>query len=289
MTKGPKLKALVDSSAVLGVVCGELFPELASQLPRPSNDCHYWTSPYLRMEFLRRWIIDGIRLYITARQREAGIAGAIAYWSNGWGRRPTVVGHWAAIYANRKVRSDTTPQDETEQFGRLVYTCARTYDLALGRMISTASTGCKKGQLSFSHDWETIRDSLKDFFNRFTSDDFTCRLGQLLRLERGCPAARAFLEATWPKGVPSNTRSDLSKLRDNLTALIEKSQPPDCRGCSKLGDLLIALEQPPTWTLYHTDRSFDTICELLKKAHCRLDCAFAASPQRDVLRELFDA
>jgi len=265
-----KEKVLFDTSCVYAVLMPSFEPTLANQIPKSSNKCIYFSSQYLRMEFFRRWIITGIEIYTRARSTK-DINETFQYFSHRFSQRENKnVIQWA----NRYIKSiaDDPPGEPVERFGWEVYSFALKYDETFHRIVQP-KTGCKRGQLDMETECLTLREILRDFHERFTSPEHTCKLEELLDIRNGCPRLRRIRQAS-AKDIPSKWRAEclkgFRKLQEELEKIIESGQTPHCDKCYKIGDILIALEQPPKTTLYHVDYSFSAICPLLRTKHEQL-------------------
>ena len=275
---------MCDTSCALAAVMPDLLFEVAEQLPLGDRQCTFLTSLYLRMEFMRRWILTGIRIYIAARRR-GSLSWAISWASEEMGsREPKAVAKWAAEYDRVKSRAKLGEAERCEQFGKLVLRCARDYDL-LFRMVNPSKTKCRRGQLAFDYSARSTREALRDFYQRFSAEDHACGLAELLSPEHRCPKARPVVDAN-PTDVPSNARRAFKALHVKLNELFSTCRVPSCGSCSALGDLLIALEQPRRTTLYTVDHLFDALCPLLGKPHKRLASIRAVARKKDILSDL---
>lgn len=262
-----KDKALFDTSCVYSVLNPSMEPTLAIQLPFQTKRCIFYTSQYLRMEFIRRWIITGIEIYSHARVTK-DINETFQYFSHRFSSRENkIVLQWA----NRYIKSikDEPPGDCVEWFGWEIYSFALKYDETFQHMVQP-KTGCKRGQLEMDTESLTRLEMLRDFYERFTSCEHTCKLEELLDIKNACPRLRRVRQAS-PKNVPTECKKSFSKLQAELEKIIKHGRAPHCDKCHKIGDILIALEQPPKTTLYHVDYSFSAICPLLKNKHKQLD------------------
>ena len=267
-------KVMFDSSCVYGVVSPELESGLAKQLPKMGRKCRYYTGPYLRMEFLRRWIVTGIEIYFRADVR-GDVASTLQYFSNKFGREAKIALHWATRYIKSIESGDIT--EPIEQFGWEVVNLALIYD-KIFRTYVQPKTGCTRGETPLNFETETRKDMLRNFYRRFMSPSHTCKLDSLLNLQGGCPKLRKVREVDLSK-FASKQKKGFTKLQKQLENLIVKASVPTCDTCSKIGDLVIALEQPPKTVLYHTDHAFSIICPLLNHAHQQVKSALSLEPQ----------
>ncbi|HUU19737.1 MAG TPA: hypothetical protein VMW72_21480 [Sedimentisphaerales bacterium] len=267
-------KVMFDSSCVYGVVSPELEQGLAKQLPKMGRKCIYYTGPYLRMEFLRVWIVTGIKIYFRAYV-EGDVASTFQYFSNKFGREAKIALHWATRYIKSRESDDIT--ESVEQLGWEVVSLALIYD-KIFRTYVQPKTGCTRGETPMNFETETRKDMLRNFYRRFMSPSHTCKIESLLNLQSGCPKLRKVRDADSSK-LASERRKGFMKLQQQLETLIKKASVPTCDTCSKIGDLIIALEQPPKTVLYHTDHAFSVICPLLNHAHQQVKSALRLEPR----------
>ena len=267
-------KVMFDSSCVYAVVSPELEPSLAAQLPQMGSNCRYYTGPYLRMEFLRRWIVTGIEIYFRANVT-GDVSSTLQYFSNKYGREPKIALHWAARYIKSIKSNDIA--ESVEQFGWEVVNLALIYDKIFHTCVQS-KTGCTRGEIQLDFETETRKDMLGNFYRQFKSPNHTCKLESLLNLQGGCPKLRKVREADLSK-IASERRKGFENLQKQLNTLVVKARVLTCNTCSKIGDLVIALEQPPKTVLYHTDHSFSVICPLLNHAHQQVKSALSLEPR----------
>lgn len=259
-----KAKILIDTSCVLFALDRGLAPAVAKQLPLPKRAAAYYTSQYLRMEFFRRWIITGIEVYFQALLTD-DFDDALAYHSQSFSPREVkVVLMWAAKFG--KSLPPTSSKEKVEWFGDEVLKFARAYDILFSKSVS-AKSGCKLGELSLDSHCPTRAQALQDFHERFTSQDKACNLEGLFQFEKGCPRLKMVLKASKEDVPDAKARRALTLLKKALCKFIQGKLNLTCRNCSKIGDAIIAMEQPRTHTLYHTDHSFSALCPLLGKKH----------------------
>jgi hypothetical protein len=227
------------------------------------------------MEFLRRWIITGIEIYFRACV-SGDVASTLHFYSNKYGRESKIALHWAARYIKSRESNDIA--EAVEQFGWEVVNLALIYDKIFHNYVQP-KTGCTRGKVTIDFNAEIRKDMLRDFYRRFMSLSHTCKLESLMNIQGGCPKLRKVREADLSEFPLREQKDSLSKLQKQLDTLITKARAPNCKTCSKIGDLVIALEQPPKTILYHTDHSFSAICPLLKHAHQQVISALKLEPR----------
>jgi len=271
-----RTKVMFDSSCVYAVVSPSLEENLASQLPIPSNDCKYYTGPYLRMEFLRVWVITGIKIYFRAR-RTQDLPGTFHYFSNAFGREPKIALHWAARYMKSVQNEDVA--EPIERFGYEVVDLALTYDIIFSTSVQH-KTGCTRGTVELDFGEESMKDILCKFYARFTAEH-TCKLDSVMNLQGGCPKLHRVIHAE-SDTLPSAQKRAFGPLQVRLRELIANPKSLTCKSCQKFGDLIVALEQPPKTVLYHTDHSFSVICPLLNHTHRQVSSALLLEPKIEI-------
>ncbi len=259
-------KVLFDSSCVCGVLDRKLIPGFSEQLPRPGKKYAYRTTQYLRMEFLRRWIKTGTELYFLAR-RLGSLEEALVTFSQRYSiREVKVVTFWAAKFISALHEAPT--DEPTSKWGTTVLRLALTYDCLFGRFASV-KTGCKRGEVRINQSAVTVREALQDFYERFEPEDHICRVGELLEADEGFPLLRRIVR-TDRKAHPAESRRGFGTLQCRAKDMLAEGGLPDCSACWKVGDLLIALEQPPSWVLYHVDHLFDALCPMFDSKHVKV-------------------
>lgn len=266
-----KEKVLFDTSCVYAVLSHNLEPTLASQFPPQTKKCIYYTSQYLRMEFLRRWIITGIEIYLDACVRK-DINETLQNFSHHFSQRENkIVIQWANRYIE-SIISAGPPTEPIDWFGWEVLSLALNYDEIFHHLVQP-KTGCKRGEVVMDFDNPTRREVLWDFHERFTDREHKCKLEAILDIKNKCPHLRKMRKAS-RKDFPDLSVQHLlgfRKLQSEMEKIINSGQAPKCDECYKIGDIIIALEKPPKTTLYHVDYSFSAICPLLKTEHKQLD------------------
>ncbi len=172
-------KVLFDSSCSYAVLAPEIEPGVNSQFPSQSDECKYYTGVYLRMEFMRRWVMTGIELYMTARNLE-DLNVAVEYFGNSFSAREVkAVLKWVNRF--NKVTQCESVSEPIERFGWEVYNFALAYDIVFKHFVQQ-KTSCKRGIVEFDLGTTTRRKALSEFYERFAETDFACNLDELLNL-----------------------------------------------------------------------------------------------------------
>lgn len=257
-------KLLLESSCVFAALRPDFEPVLAKQIPPPGHKFIYCTSQYLRMEFLRLRIISAIKIYFEGR-RCGDISFALYEAHHGFGRVPKTALSWASIYLAGVLKHP--PSEPIEQFGWAILSLMQTYDKLLTKFVGN-KTACKRGELHLDSTSPSLHQLLRDFADRFDNNERACNITKMLGLNAKDfrslrPITTAKEDCKWSPAE----RKAFRKMRANLGKFICNSKSPTCATCSKVGDLLIALDQPRKIVLYHTDHAFSVLCPLLRKPH----------------------
>ena len=74
--------------------------------------------------------------------------------------------------------------------------------------------------------------------------------------------------------VAEKTTKQLDSVK-NLAKLLAAGTRFVCNDCRKIGDAVIALEQPPETCLVHLDKAYTKFCPFLKREHKHIKSAIA--------------
>jgi hypothetical protein len=208
--------------------------------------------------------MTGIELYMTAR-RFNSIHEALKWFEQSFSPREVkATVDWAGRYIDSILKEP--PAEPIERLGWKVMEFAKTFDHLFGRYVKPPKTGCKRGEVRINDHACSMREALADFHERFGLLDHPCKVGALIRslLSSNLLDRLAAAELQAPRG---SAQKAIVRLRNALAGHQNRQAPVTCKECAKLGDLLIAAEQPPTWLLYHLDASFDLLCPLFGAQH----------------------
>jgi len=220
------------------------------------------------MEFFRWLIIPGIEIYNRAL-RINNANNALSQYKEGFGRKAKVACIWYGFYTNA-LEKRSTIVDTVRLFGDLVYALAKCYDFTFGGNYLEPRTHCKRGQLTMETCMPTQKEILFDLYARFSKEDHQCQIGKLLNIENGCTTYRNLLNIDVRK-YTSKVKEGAVKLSKALNKFVNDKEVPSCKNCSHIGDMLIAIEATKVANLYHTDNSFDVLCDVLKTKHTKFE------------------
>jgi hypothetical protein len=145
----------------------------------------------------------------------------------------------------------------SKEIARLAVTELRKFDRRFRSRIPHNRAGCKIGGKELKVDFNSLFEDLRDFIE---SQDVVsdCPVNEFLGLsKRGCGAL--LLEVS---DVREHTKAGAE-----LQKLLEKAKWVTCVECAKIGDAVIALEQPNTFCLVHIDRDFKLLCAATGRAN----------------------
>lgn len=107
-------------------------------------------------------------------------------------------------------------------------------------------------------DYNHLMDDLRNFYSEFRTPVTNCEVNAFLNLTGTHSRARKILE-------DNNARK--LKVSLALQDLRGKSKWITCKECKRIGDAIIALEQPASWIAVHVDKSFHDLCRVLDRQH----------------------
>lgn len=130
------------------------------------------------------------------------------------------------------------------------------------------SARCHRAKIPMNLSADTFAEDIQKFVNNF-DDTKACR-GK-------CSIDKFFLEKyrkevekyiNQAPTMPKTANRGFHPLVEQVNALCHQgSESFDCKECSKIGDVVIALDAPRTMRLEHTDLSFNALCDLVEQPH----------------------
>ncbi len=100
-----------------------------------------------------------------------------------------------------------------------------------------------------------------------------CEVNAFLRLERDRSDSSKLLAD--PKCATLKSIAKLSEFK-------KAGKWITCRECARIGDVIIALEQPSSWCLVHVDGDFHHLCHALGRRHKQLPSVIAADKKAGI-------
>jgi hypothetical protein len=207
------------------------------------------TSDYVRMESIRRWICTAIRvaLYVDSYR---SLDDALNRVEQDFGAR-RVKANLSVVrqYVNSRIANHSA-QQAAKEIGRLAVRWLRRFDRILKSRIPNKA-GCQVGGKELRIDYSRLLDDLREFYCDFVKDVTTCGVNDFLDFKDPYGRTAKLLAS---EGVTDQ------KVGQNLRRLYAEGQKITCTQCERLGDAIIAMEQPKSHTLLSTDRYFEVLC-----------------------------
>lgn len=131
---------------------------------------------------------------------------------------------------------------------------------------------CKIGGMTpGSINYNNLLDDLHRFSESFKTPVTDCEVNTFLGLSRHRGSTSKLLSDEGVMKLP--LWKTLAKLRDENVWIT-------CTECARIGDVIIALEQPRSWCLVHVDGSFNELSRCLEKDHIQLRSITALQNER---------
>ena len=250
-------KILVDTSA-LRPALGQSTKRHEEQFRNATADGHLWTSVYIRMEFIRRWVCDFIRLALEVDQFDS-VDEALVYLEQDFSSRAvkgTVAVVATLLRENGAIQNRGTA---TEEIGRMAVGLLRHFDHVFKARIRNKCE-CQIGGRELKVDFDNLLEDLRDFYEQFRTPVLDCEVNSFLQFRKLHGRTR---KLTTPDTIKESAVKELNKFDAQGTWIT-------CSECRKIGDAVIALEQQNSWVLAHLDNAFNALCDALGKQHIQI-------------------
>ncbi|MHC4398608.1 MAG: hypothetical protein ACYTG0_02910 [Planctomycetota bacterium] len=250
----PKTKYLIETSAVPAAL-GESTPFHCRHFQDEVGDGTCWTSIYIRMEFVRRWIRHYIRMAFETDHYQ-DLSTALYHLEQDFGARGVkATGHAIAALLQQQGKIEDT-RTAAKELGRLAVGQLRKFDRRFQRRTPN-SCGCKIGDKELKVDFNHLFEDLKEFMSSVdTVRD--CPINAFLGFRRDGNADRLLDNPEVREKTKSGKR---------LAELNERGKWITCRECATIGDVVIVLDQPPSCCLVHIDEDFNILCDATNRQH----------------------
>lgn len=269
-----KPKYLVETSAVRGAIGSTTEPH-AEHVAEILSDGRLFTSVYIRMEFIRRWICQTIHAAIIIRQCSDAASG---------------LGVLEQEFSSRGVKADLAAFSEvlrnvggigndsksvSEELASSAVRWLRRFDRIFSSRINNRSK-CKRGGRELNVDFDSLLMDLNEFREAFMDPVSDCEVNHFLELSNeqseACRlAAQVTAEQPKRKAKTCMTMEEFGRENKWIT----------CSECEKIADPIIALEQSKSWTLVHLDEAFNFLCHLRSMPHKQIKSVLAVEKERN--------
>ena len=257
----PKPKYLIETSAVLAATGFSSGPHSA-HFDEQTADGELCTSFYVRKETLRRWVCD-IIAFAQMVDMSSRVSDALTWWADEYGRKPKLLGQLIGAALRDKLNlSDDNTRGAAVEIAQIALDLIEIFDVKLvSRTRNTA--GCRIGGSEVDVDGNRLLTDLSSFRDEFLKEVEDCPVNEFLqfRTPKGRTAKLLGCESMKARGKAAC---------ESLQVLYEGRAHISCVQCAKIGDPVIAMEQPGNTTLVHIDRSFDDLCECTGRNHKKI-------------------
>ena len=252
-----KNKFLIETSAARAAVGPSTKAQEEAYLALTSSG-ETFSSYYIRMEFIRRWICIAIKFTVLIKTH-GSLKEAIVRAEQSF--KPREVKAYAAFLADYLDRRNAHSSEEiSEEVARCAYHWLRRFDNIFKSNIPNKSH-CERGGMPINvRDFSTIVEDLHLFAEKFQSPVMGCKVNHFLRLNDKRSIAHGLIDKIDDSKYPTKA----------INKILEKQKAISCRECETIGDLVICLEQTKQYVLIHVDGSFDHLCELRNMKHAKL-------------------
>jgi hypothetical protein len=248
---------LIESSVARSAI-GIGSPAQIEAVSAATDKGHLTSSTYLRMEFIRGMICAMTQMAAVIRNCDT-CEQASSYLSQDFSTRDMkVYVQVAGMLLDRSV--PRTPTAWAETIASEALRLLRRFDRVLKNRIKNKSA-CQIGGGNPEVDYDTLIDDLNAFCREFLAPVQDCEINGWLDLTD--PQSEACL-------MTDRLASAKIAAIDQLRELRSTARHITCRECSKIGDAVIALEQPNTAPLVYSDNAFDTLCADLSKPFVKI-------------------
>lgn len=252
-------KLLIETSAVRAKV-GPATKAQEQAFDTLAGSSRLYTSTYIRMEFIRRWVCDQITIAVTV-SRFRDVKDALVYLEQDFSSRSvkSYIACIASMLSERKAFDN--PKLAAEELSRNAYHWLRRFDKCFPSRTQN-KTRCQRGGSEMQiGSFATILADLAKFQIAFKTPILDCEVNAFLKLNDSRSESVKLSKLVNEKQVACIK---------HLHKFAASSKPLTCTECERIGDLLISLEQTRTYSLVHTDGSFDFLCNARGMPHLKL-------------------
>jgi hypothetical protein len=214
------------------------------------------TSVYIRMEFLRRWFCDAVRLALVIDQC-GDVAEALVRIEQDF-RPRSIKGLLAVVAKHLRDRGTLANAPETaEEVAHLALRWLKRFDRVFPGRIRNACR-CRVGAMTPQVNHNRVLADLRLFRDAFLTPVTDCEVNAFLGFDEEHGRSAVLLEDAGVSARPVGGR---------LRELYESRAWVTCRECATIGDVVIALEQPAACCLVHVDAAFNDLCRATGRRH----------------------
>lgn len=257
------VKYLVETSAVPAAL-GLSTTAHRRHCDEAVRDGRQWTSIYIRMEFIRVFYCELAHMAFFISQRSS-VRDSLVLLSNRFSIRKIKVDMIALGTLLEQRSAMHEPALAALEIARLANLWLKSFDRTF-REKTPNQVGCLIGNKRPTIDYKTLLQDLNAFYEDFTENVPDCPINDFLGVGNAQGKAHELLGEEKPRRIDSVKQ---------LAGLMEAGRRFSCDKCRKIGDAVIALEQPEDQCLVHLDKAFNEFCVVLKREHKHLKSASA--------------
>lgn len=237
---------LIESSIVRSVI-GVGSKAQAALVANQVGANRMSSSTYLRMEFVRGAICPMAEMAAVIRNSDS-IKYAMNFLSNTFKvRNAKIYVVVAGILLEKSI--PRTPKAWAETVASEAIKWLRRFDAKL-KDRTRNYCACERGGWTFEIDYNRLLNELSMACLEFKEPVANCGVNRFLDLGNSKSEASQLIAKIPPKGVLAV---------DELRELQKAQMVISCGECKKIGDAIIALEQPRSVHLLYSDKAFDTL------------------------------
>jgi hypothetical protein len=262
-------KYLIETSAVRAALGDSYVPQnqlLASEVEGGT----LWSSVYIRMEYIRRWFCDMSRMAITISLC-SDVSDALIVLEQDFKPR-NVKGVLASIAMFLRERGSlSNTRRAAEEVASSAIRMIEHFDDVFPKRIPN-TCHCQVGGMTPDVDYNRLLEDIHKFRESFLTPVQDCEVNAFLQLDRSRGRVATLL------GDKAVRALGVGKFLEEYRG---KKKWVTCKECSRIGDVVIALEQPSSWCLVHTDRSFNELSRCLDREHTLIKSVAALKKEQD--------
>lgn len=244
-------KVLVDTSLVPAAMKAST-PDHCKEFRNTVGDANLFSSVYIRNEFLKRWVCSMIRFAHIASQCSS-VKQFWFYVGQDYGGRNLKTHTFAMGLAAKSIGAAESPNELAEEFVHIVQGLVKKFDRVFNSMINN-SCGCQIGGLPLKVDVDEWKVDTGAFYEKVMAKIEDCDVNRFVNL--GAPVSNA-------SKLLKDARSKKVVAAENMREIQNAGAKITCTNCRKVGDVVIALEQPGPFILVHGDNgSYPALCAI---------------------------
>jgi hypothetical protein len=226
-----------------------------------------WSSTYIRKELIARWVCDFFYMASVLRQC-ASVQEGFRILRETFSIRALKV-YYAAIaeYLSKRNALENTKR-AAEELVSLAVRRLKLFDKKF-RMVSNTCR-CEIGDKTCRIDFDHAVDDAVAFAKDFEIPIQNCKVNDFLQL--GSDDGRA------PKLLQNSKLAKLTACK-HLATILAGPRHVTCTECSRIGDVVFALEQPDSHWLVHIDAAYDALCSFLGRRNKKLKSLIAVEKE----------